>query len=62
MNAVSGVACTWLQDDLNNSVEPQFFYWYGSRYCAAFHDTAVLTALASATCPPGIHNNDILLS
>ena len=40
----AGVACTWLQADPNDPVEPQFPYWYGSRYCAAFHDTVILNS------------------
>ena len=46
----AGVACTWLQAD---PVEPQVPYrWYRRRYCAAFHDTAILNSDRKRHMPP----------
>ena len=51
-HVAAGVACTWLQADPNDPVEPQFPYWYGSRYCAAFHDTAILNSARERNVSP----------
>ena len=45
----AGVVCTWLQAD---PVEPQLPYGYGRRYCAAFHDTALLNSARERHMPP----------